>query len=64
MVLRNTVSADAHGRKAGASTKKQGRGKGNWGRPGDEYNQDDGVMDKGDPNYDDEAQPIVLVASE
>ena len=41
---------------------ERGGGKGTWGKLGDEY-KGTHVMDKGDPNYDDEAEAAVFEAS-
>ena len=51
------------GQRAGSNTKKSGSGgKGTWGKVGEEH-QGGHVLDKGDPNYDDEAESAVFVAS-
>ena len=62
--LRSNSKAGVNGsQRAGSSTKKNGAGgKGTWGKLGDEY-KGTHVMDKGDPNYDDEAEAAVFEAS-
>ena len=62
--LRSNSKTGVNGsQRAGSSTKKNGAGgKGTWGKLGDEYKATH-VMDKGDPNYDDEAEAAVFEAS-
>ena len=51
--LHNSVAKNSQ--KAGATTKKQGAGgKGTWGKVGDEFNGAPSVLDRNDPNFDEE----------
>jgi len=63
--LRNSVRANEEKRKSGTTTKKGGRGgKFTWGRAGDEFlDEIVTVLDRGDPNFDDETAPVVIEAS-
>ena len=62
--LHNSVAKDSQ--RAGASSKKSGAGKGNWGRVGDEYDGAPSLLDRNDPNFDpeDEREKTVFLASE